>query len=47
MDSKIKFYKTVAMPVLLYGSKTCIMTINIENKIQSIKVKFLCGKIKS
>lgn len=40
-DTRIKFYKTMATPLLLYGSETWVNTKRIQNKIQSAEMTFL------
>lgn len=40
-ETKMKFYKVVAAPVLLYGSETWTTTAKDESRIQASEMKFL------
>lgn len=40
-QTKLKFYKTMAVPALLYGSESWITTTKHESKIQAAEMKFL------
>ncbi|KAK7861914.1 hypothetical protein R5R35_009378 [Gryllus longicercus] len=40
-DTKIKFYKTMAAPVLLYGSESWIMKKRDQSKLQAAEMRFL------
>jgi len=40
-DTKIKLYKTMAVPSLMFGSETWVDTKRNQSKIQSAEIKFL------
>ena len=40
-ETQLKFYKTIAVPTLLYGSETWITTKKEESRIQAQEMKFL------
>ena len=40
-DTRIKFYKTMAVPVLMYGSESWINTKKGDSKIQAAEMRFL------
>lgn len=39
-DTKLKFYKVMAMPVLTYGSETWTLTKSNRQRIQPVEMKF-------
>lgn len=40
-ETRIKFYKTMAVPLLLYGSETWVINKKISSRIQSAEMSFL------
>jgi hypothetical protein len=40
-DSRLKFYKTIAVPILIYGSEAWALSKRGESKMQSSKMLFL------
>ncbi len=40
-ETRLKFYKTIAVPTLMCVSKTWVNTKNIKNEIQTAEMKFL------
>lgn len=40
-DTQLKFYKTMAVPTLLYGSETWVDKTSYRNNIQSAEMRFL------
>lgn len=40
-ETRLKFYKTIAVPTLMYASETWVNTKKIKNKIQTAEMKFL------
>ena len=40
-ETKMKFYKVMALPTLLYGSETWVPTQKLNSKIQAAEMKFL------
>lgn len=41
MDTRLKFYKIIAMPIWLYGSESWFLNRGHEDFIQAVEMKFL------
>jgi hypothetical protein len=39
--TRLKFYKTIAVPILIYGSEAWVVSKSEESKIQSSEILFL------
>jgi hypothetical protein len=40
-ETRLKFYKTMATPVLMYGSEIWVPTMKVQTRIQSTEMNFL------
>jgi hypothetical protein len=40
-ETRLTFYKTMAIPVLMYGSEIWVPTKKVQTRIQSTKMNFL------
>lgn len=40
-DTRLKFYKTMAVPVVLYGSETWVLSKREQTRLQAAEMKFL------
>jgi hypothetical protein len=40
-DTRLKFYKTIAVPILIYSSEASVLSKREESKIQSSEMLFL------
>lgn len=40
-DTKMKFYKTIVVPILLYGTDSWVVTRRQGNHMQAVEMKFL------
>ena len=40
-DTRIKMYKTITVPILLYGSELQVLDKREDNHIQAVEMKFL------
>jgi hypothetical protein len=40
-ETRLKFYKTVTVPVLMYGSEISVPTKKVQTRIQSTEMNFL------